>query len=205
MRGGFVRAQGVLALCLAVLFVSPAVWAANVVIGNGSGTRGDIIRLPATLTNGSSDTVAGLQFDVVFDPGLLRFSGVNPGAAATAAGKTVSESIITPGRVRVVVSGFNQTAIADGEVASVVFEVYPTTPQLSSSTSVNIEGLIVSDPSGNAVAATSANGTVALDFTSLPVDSPIPLTVAALFCLGTGIQFSRKERLHGIRQRAKRE
>src|SRR5438270_5029948 len=63
---------------------------------------------------GSGDTIAGFQFDLHYDTESLK---VTPSLApsATNAGKTLSFNVLEDGTLRVLVVGFNETLIGDGD------------------------------------------------------------------------------------------
>jgi hypothetical protein len=71
---------------------------------------------------GQGATATALQFDVLYESSLPTPT-VSAGAVATAAGKTVSGRVLVDGRMRILVTGPNQTAIADGQVVVLVIQV----------------------------------------------------------------------------------
>ncbi len=72
--------------------------------------------------NGAGNQVAALDFALVYDPAIFRPVSISPGGAAEAAGKLVTANAPEPGKYIVVMMGFNQTSVANGEVARVVLE-----------------------------------------------------------------------------------
>ena len=78
-----------------------------------SGYPGDTVFLDIALTN-NFDFVAGLNFDVDYDAGILELVDIQIGAAADAAGKSVEYNNIYQGKERCIIYGINQNHIADG-------------------------------------------------------------------------------------------
>ena len=79
--------------------------------------------------NGAGNDVAALDFSLAYDPAVFQPVGISPGAAASAAGKLVTANLPEPGKYIVVMMGFNQTPVANGEVARIVLERVGTAPQ----------------------------------------------------------------------------
>jgi len=81
------------------------------------------VDIPLSLHSGSSEEVAALQFDVVFDGESLSLPNVTIGPEAQAAEKALEFNIINADTVRVIIVGFNQLAIPDGIIAEAYFDV----------------------------------------------------------------------------------
>ena len=97
---------------------------ASLSIGDGSGQPGDAgISVSVRLNSDAGTEVSGLNFDVTFDSSRLTVQNVSIGGAASSAGKSLSWSVPSAGRVRVIIFGLNQTAISNGTIAAVVFSV----------------------------------------------------------------------------------
>jgi hypothetical protein len=98
---------------LAVLAV--AAQAAELAIEPGTAAPGKPASLAVKLTAGS-EAPTGFQFDLEFDPAALDLS-VETGPAAKQANKNVQSRLLQPGKLRVLIIGFNRTTIADGVLA----------------------------------------------------------------------------------------
>jgi len=61
--------------------------------------------------------MAGLQFDVHYDSSVYDFAEVETGIAVEDAGKTVAYSQVDDNTIRILVTGFNDTTLPDGDVA----------------------------------------------------------------------------------------
>ncbi len=77
--------------------------------------------VPVYLSEGDGQ-VAALNFTLSYDPSIVQPVGIFPGAASAQSGKVVTSNLAEPGQYIIVVMGFNQTAIGNGEVARVAFE-----------------------------------------------------------------------------------
>jgi hypothetical protein len=73
--------------------------------------------LKVTLAAGK-DLPTGVQFDLEYDPAALGLT-VELGQAAQQASKNLRSAEIKPGKLRVLIIGFNRTTISDGVIAVV--------------------------------------------------------------------------------------
>lgn len=106
------------------------------------------VRVPVALGVDANDSVAGFQFDIHFDPALLQFLAAEVGASATAAEKSAHANLMRPGRLRVVVAGFNRNSIAGGEPVWLHFrQVAP----VAGAAALRLSDVILSDPFGTPV------------------------------------------------------
>jgi hypothetical protein len=97
---------------------------ANLLAGNVSAFPGETgVAVAIDLASDAAVSVAAISFDMNFDHSRLTFKHASVGDAALAAGKQVASSIIADGTVRVIIYGLNQTAIGDGRVVFLVFDV----------------------------------------------------------------------------------
>jgi hypothetical protein len=191
---GMVREEsslfGVGAALACLLALATECFGANLAMGNQGGVAGfGTVVLPITLSTSAGEEVACGQCDVVFDPSALNVSIVSAGAATQAAGKSVSYSVISAGRVRVLVSGFNLNAISDGEIARLAFNI--SGDALEGVQPVALSAIVLSDPSGTAVPATSNSGSIAVrveplptGFTRLPGVGFVSMVFMVLFAWG---------------------
>jgi hypothetical protein len=92
--------------------------------------------------------VSGLQFDLAYDPTQFELVGITAGDAATGAGKEVILSETTPGEGRVLITGFNNNGMSDGQVATLTLRpLNGSAPQHD----ISLGQVLASDPDGNSV------------------------------------------------------
>lgn len=157
------RLRGPLASLLAVvLLLLPMGTAAQTPIaalsvGSGSGLPGATgIHIAVSLDSQGGAQVAGLNFDLTFDSSRLTVAGVNVGSAASSVGKLLSWSQPEANRIRVIIIGVNQTAIPDGTVATISFDVLGAASPGTSA--LTLSSTAATDPTGNPVAVDVVNG-----------------------------------------------
>lgn len=136
---------------------------------------GNALSVPVILNVEPGLKVAGLQFDLEFEPEVFDLdvasgAAVKPGSAATAAEKQASYSVLSPGKVRILVFGINQTVLASGEVAVIQFgltrnNARPTEP-------LKLQNAILSDLSGSRVPETANDGAVRFSAEAPPGAAP---------------------------------
>lgn len=78
-------------------------------------------RFPVYL-QGNADGVAALDFRLAYDPAVFSPVSAHSGPSAASAQKQVSSNVSSPGEFVVVMMGFNQNAVAPGEVIQIVLE-----------------------------------------------------------------------------------
>jgi hypothetical protein len=113
--------------------------------------------------------VTGVQFDLEVPSGLTVTA--TAGAAATAAGKTLSTADVA-GKKRYVVAGLNQTALGDGVLISLVISVGAGTPASVYPLRTSNAGAVGS--AGNPITLTAVDG-------SVTVGTPPTLPTAGAF------------------------
>jgi len=180
------KAKIIPAILVLIVFLGSAIGAeaqspsATLSSGSGSGMAGDTgISIPVTIYSAPGTQVSGLNFDLTFDSSRLSVSSVNIGSAASSAGKSITESYPSAGTVRVLIFGFNQTAIPNGTVATIVFNVNAIASPGTSS--LSLSNAAASDPGGAGVTLSLSNGSFTVTApppTSTPVpppsDTPVP-------------------------------
>lgn len=135
--------------------------AALLTAGDAHGNAGDSeVIVMVSLDAAIVESVAALQFDLLFNEYVLSLPEVTVGAAAAAAGKDLSHNLIQPGQMRVIIAGFNQNVIEDGIVAEAHFSIAPEAP--GSMETISFSGVTLSDPNGQAVPATPRDGTLTI-------------------------------------------
>jgi len=109
---------------------------------------GGELRIPVMLYGDTDESVSGLQFDLAYDPAQFELVGITAGDAATGAGKEVILSETTPGQGRVLITGFNNNGMADGQVATLTLRpLNGSAPQHD----ISLGQVLASDPDGNSV------------------------------------------------------
>jgi hypothetical protein len=142
-----------------LLIAGPSAQAATLSAGRIEAAPGQReLALPFLLHSEQDQTVAGIQFDLVFDEDWLTLTDVEPGPAATAAGKDVAFSRLGPGVVRVIITGFNQQVIEDGAVAWASFDV--AQGAADGPYTVEPTNVIMSNPFGVSVDAQAVAGSI---------------------------------------------
>ena len=100
--------------------------------------------------------VAGIQFDVLYDPSALSLSGAVAGSAAILAGKDqFFFNTGSPGDTTFLIFGLNQNVFGDGSVADLTFQVNHNAP--AGPYNLFLSGVVGSDPFGSVVPITVVN------------------------------------------------
>jgi hypothetical protein len=170
-------------LILTILTFAGAASAASLALGEGTAIPGWVPSyVPVSMVPAGGETIAALQFDVVFDPAAVAYGHVDAGSAATAAGKSVDATLLEPGRLRVVIAGLNLTAIDAGLVAGVYLSLATTAgagPHM-----LSLENIVLANPLGVAVASTATNGALVGDLQELPAaDGVLQMGLVAFLAL----------------------
>jgi len=135
--------------------------AATLALERVKGNPGDAnLEVPVLLTSGVDESVSALQFEFVHNADAFAVAAVLAGPTSEAAGKAVTANTVAPGRTRVVVAGFNQTAIGNGELAYVMFSVSMNAP--ARTYAVAIEHVVLSGPDGNPVPTDAGDGVLTI-------------------------------------------
>ena len=129
-------------------------------IGSGSGTKGDKITLPITLTNVSGTDVAAVSVDIRYDTAVFEKPKAAIGPSGDAADKNISTSQPSSGVFRVTLFSIsNNNVIGDGVVAYLTLTILANAPG-TETTLTNTPS--ASDPSGNDVVIEGSDSTVKL-------------------------------------------
>jgi len=142
--------------------------AATLTVGSNYGSPGEKdIPIPINLSSTPSEEVSGFNFELNFDISRLSFKEVTLGPKSTEAGKSLSTSRPSADVVRIIVIGFNQNIIENGEVLNFTFDI------LSSASAgvaeLNILNPSISDPQGELLTVSTENGEIVVD--GNPTDS----------------------------------
>ena len=141
-------------------------------IGSVNGTPGQQVTIPITLTNNGA-SIASLSIDIGYDTTKLSVpmntANTAPLAATRGAAiavvdengdpiKNIAQSIPSTGVLRLGISGNNNTAIGDGVVVNVKFDILSVAS--GTLTLTNLPG--AASPTAVAVAITGANGSITI-------------------------------------------
>jgi hypothetical protein len=165
---------GILSILLTFTISITAMAAANpgatLILVDSTGTVGKTGHLVLiNLVSEPGAQVAAVSFDLSFDTAQLTFKGAAAGTAALNAGKEVASSILSPGLLRVIVYGLNQTAIGDGSILKLTFDIQAGA---SGAIPLKISNAAAAAPDASPVDVTPQNGTIYL---------PAPTFVDVLF------------------------
>ncbi len=127
------------------------------------------VSVPVDLTSSTGVSVSALSFDLSFDPNRLTFYQATVGDAALAAGKQVASSIVAEGTVRVIVYGLNQTAIGDGTIVFITFDVDGNAT--AGVLPLTISNAAAAAPDATSVTLTGTDGSITIESTTF-VDVP---------------------------------
>lgn len=135
-----------LAMLAASMLASCMAMAAVVSMHPPSG--GGDLRIPVMLYGDGEETVSGIEFDLNFDPAQFELVEITAGNVATDAGKQVVFSETLPGQGRVLVTGFNNVSMADGQIATLTLRPLTST---SAQSDIALDRALATDPDGNNV------------------------------------------------------
>lgn len=169
-------------------------FSATIALGNAIAFPGfGQATMPVTLSLEPGEDVAGVQWELLFDSTVLNLYDIYAGPAATSAGKSVSFSILSPGKVHVLVTGFNANVIQEGVLVTVAFTVPSGAPGIDQE--VILDKVIFAHPYGLEISAEGISGVVTIDEDALPVgwNTCFGLSAACGFILISGILCSRKK------------
>ncbi len=134
--------------------------------GNGSGMPGNTgISIPIRISADAQAGVTGINFDLNFDSNRLTPQNVTVGSAASSAGKSLSWSSPSSGKVRVIIFGFNQTPMTSGVIANIVVSI--NSSAAPGSFSLSLSNAVATDSSGSSVSLSLNSG-------SFTVNAPPP-------------------------------
>lgn len=118
------------------------------------------LNIPVHLDVDTGEAVAGIQFDVIFDPSALRFDRIDAGTSTASAEKSVHSNLLAPGKLRVVIAGLNRNVMAEGPVCHAWFN---TIAGSGANTSATLENGVLSDPFGSPVRLVLSPQTLVLE------------------------------------------
>ena len=161
MRKGIVLTFTASIAVLSLIMSISTCFAATLTVGQNSAIPTQTgVSVPVSLSSGTGEEVAAIQFDILFDYAILALTDVTAGPAASSAGKDISFSTVEPGRVRVIIAGLNQNVISDGAIANALFNVNRNAP--GGEQSLSLSGVLLSDPNGVAVPSEGVSGRISI-------------------------------------------
>jgi hypothetical protein len=95
----------------------------NLAVSNGAAGPGQTLQIPISLTSSGTAAPVSFQVDLAFDTTKLTFASAACGAMLTSANKGLSSTVMPNGNVRILTTGTNQAAIANGVAALVSFSL----------------------------------------------------------------------------------
>ena len=128
-------------------------------IGTVSGVHGgEVAAAHVSLVSSAGEQVAALQYELVYDADAFAFTHAAAGPAAEQAGKSVLTNVLSPSRVRCIVSGFNRNVIANGEVCTMTLSAAEGIAD--GAYVLDLENVILSDPEGRPVPVSARLGVI---------------------------------------------
>ena len=125
----------------------------TITVGSASVQRGNKVQIPITWTRGVND-ISALQFDIALPSGV-SVSSISPSNVETTAAKTLSSAMVANAE-RVIVWGYNQTALPTGTIA--VLTLATSSAMIPGTYTLTIKNLVASSPDGQAITITGTNG-----------------------------------------------
>ena len=151
------RLVGFLIALSFIFILTSSLGAATFTVGSNTGSPGDKdISIPIDLSSEPGEEACSFNFDLIFDTSMLSFKKVTLGSVAVDAGKSLSYSQPSFNTIRVVVIGFNQKVISDGEVLTFTFDILDKAPR--GKTKLTITKPSISDPKGKLLPANTDGG-----------------------------------------------
>jgi len=184
--------------------------APEVVVPEGSNEA----TVPILLAEPAEQRVAALQFDIEFDSNAMAVSPVGAIAESDAlkgAGKQIHYSVVSPGKIRVLVIGFNETPIPPGEVASVRLRLDPL--KMAARQDFTITNALLANPAGQKVpvqctagvlASAAYHAQAAAPRQASSLAWPAAAGVAALLAAGLAVRMRRRQRGRPTRATSKK-
>lgn len=138
--------------------------------GAATARANDLSLSPVSLTRESSgqlilqfrpspEPVVAFQFDADYDASALQLTAF-AGEAARRAGKVLQFTQVRPGRVRFVISGWNQTAVLEGPLVRFLISSLPGAAQ--GEYRISISNLTATYPNGFSAPVSATGGTVTI-------------------------------------------
>lgn len=123
--------------------------AATLSVGSGKAEPGRTITIPIHLANSHKTSISSMNFNLLYDSIKISFDKAVAGQILTDAGKNLSASTPTPGQLNVIIFGLNQSSIADGTLAQVIFHINTTAK--TGNVVLKLKDAVASDPQAKSV------------------------------------------------------
>ena len=159
-------------------------------IGSGTADMGANVTVPVELSSGATPP-ASMFLDILFDPSKLEVMSVQEGAASTAAGKTASHGVPTPGQLKVVVGEVNGNPIDDGAILHVRFRLLPGAHRGHTVTLAGANGSAAA-PDAARIDVAFNDGAIEVTFPAVPAGGPLSMIVLACLLVLTAFVVGRK-------------
>ncbi len=159
-------------------------------IGSGTADMGANVTVPVELSSGATQP-ASIFLDILFDPSKLEVVSVQEGTAATAAGKTASHGVPTPGQLKVVVGEVNGNAMADGAILRVRFRLLRGAHRGHTVTLAGANGSAAA-PDAARIDVGFNDGAIEVTFPAVPAGGPLSQIVLACLLILTAFVVGRK-------------
>jgi len=143
-------------LALLALGIAGLCYPAEVSLASQSAAPGSSNVLPIAFLS-QANPASGVQFDLEYDNSALSL-GLTPGDALRNAGKKIYSANLASNKIRLLLVGTDQSAIADGTLVNLFVTVSPTAPP--SAYSLKFSNVVATSPTGTAIPITSVDGTI---------------------------------------------
>lgn len=130
---------------------------AALTLSSGNANPGSSVTLNLSLTSSGGATPAGLEWTLGYPTTAISNITVSTGSSASAAGKSVS-CYGSNGTTECVLYGIDNTAIANGVIATVAVQLASGTT--ATSVSIPVGSTMATDPTGSSIPATGSAGTI---------------------------------------------
>lgn len=148
----------------------------KLVVGSALASPGaNGVSIPVSISPDPRIEVSGLNFGISFDPTRLTFSHAMIGSSASYAGKSVIVASPSPGELRAIIFGLNQSVIPDGTIAYLFFDVRTDSP--TGVTVLDVTGAAATSPYSQAVPVLATSGELTIP--SPPTPTPVPTATKA--------------------------
>ena len=159
--------------------------AATIDVGETSASPGQVsVALPLSLSINPGENLSALSFDLLFDTTRLQWGSLNLEPSAAALGKQIQSSVVSPGRVRVVIYGTDRQTLGTGRVGQCLLTVPPAAPVGDGA--VRVQQAFGSTPQGSEFTLSLLDGEVFIDVPAPPKDT-IPPTLSVTSPLGDAL------------------
>jgi len=155
-------------IALAVLIIAISAAAAlptatNFGVEDATGNQSTFVEVPVNITNVQNESIAGIIFDITFDPSVLNLTRENVQTDAALGDLTADWDTPffnpTNGRVSIVFNGNNNTLIQIGASGSVLILNFSVVGAPGTESPINISRIQLSNLPGDVGTATAMSGT----------------------------------------------